>query len=73
MLRNNLDDVSMLLKKTMLLSAAWPRGLRRRFYEAAGLDIANKPPPIPSLKHQIVSYKLVKYHFQERKNTTLCD
>ena len=40
--------------------------------EAAGSDIDNKPPPIPSLK-QLVTYKPVKYHFQERKNATSCD
>ena len=39
--------------------------------EAAGSDIDNKPPPIPSLK-QLVVYKPVKYPFQECKNATLC-
>ena len=42
------------------------------FDEGARRDIRNKPPPISSLKQQIVAYKPVKYHFPERQNATLC-
>ena len=39
--------------------------------EGAGMDIDNEPPPIPSLKQKIVSYKSTKYHFEERKTVRL--
>ena len=41
-------------------------------YKGAERDIDNKPPLIPSLR-QVVAYKPVKYHSQERKNATSFD
>ena len=37
--------------------------------EGTGRDIHIKSLPILSLEQQIVAYKPVKYHFQERQNS----